>query len=181
MRHSKHNTETTESRFLGTISAFSIWNHHDTMEERAAKENKDGENGARGYGVECPPRQSHLPSADLDCPVPISPTHLADLACPAPISLLPFIFFSFFLHSSPISPVFFLSFADLAWVFLLWLFVDFLGLGCCGFYCCGCGLALRSEFLALISVFFFFLGLIIKGWAVFGCWENEGKSQFLLV
>ena len=46
MRHNKHNTETTESRFLGTISAFSIRNHHDAMEERATEENevveKDG-------------------------------------------------------------------------------------------------------------------------------------------
>ena len=155
MRHNKHSTETTESHFLGTILAFSIRNHHDTMEERAAKENKGGENGVGGYGVECPPCWSRLPSADLDYPTPILPTHLVDLACPTPISLLPFIFFSFFLHSSPISPEFFLSFADLAWVFLLWLFVDFLGLGCCGFYCCGCGLALRSEFMALISVFVF--------------------------
>ena len=39
----------------------------------------------------------------------------------------------------------------------LWLWVDFLGLGCCGFYFGGCGLALRSEFLALVSFFFFFL------------------------
>ena len=37
----------------------------------------------------------------------------------------------------------------------LWLWVDFLGLGCCGFYFGGCGLALRLEFLALISFFFF--------------------------
>ena len=42
----------------------------------------------------------------------------------------------------------------------MWLWVDFLGLGCCGFYFCGCGLALRSEFLALISFFFW---LIIRG------------------
>ena len=65
MRHNKHSTETTESRFLGTILAFSIRNLHDTMEERAAKENKGGENGAGGYGVECLPRRSHLPSANL--------------------------------------------------------------------------------------------------------------------
>ena len=31
------------------------------------------------------------------------------------------------------------------------------------------GLALRSEFLALISFIFYFFGLIIRGWAVFGC------------
>ena len=99
MRHNKHSTETIESRFLGTISAFSIRNDHDTMEGRAAEENKGRENGAGGYGVECPLHRSHLPSADLDCPTPISPTHFADLACPAPISLLPYIFF--------------LSFADL--------------------------------------------------------------------
>ena len=96
---------------------------------------KGEENGVGGYGVECPPCWSRLPSTDLSSP---------------------FHFFSFFLHSSLISPEFFLSFADLTWVFLLWLWVDFLGLGCCcGFYFCGCGLALRSEFLALISFFFF--------------------------
>ena len=37
----------------------------------------------------------------------------------------------------------------------LWLWVDFHGLGCCGFYFGGCGLALRLEFLALVSFFFF--------------------------
>ena len=134
MRHNKYSTETTESRFLGTISTFSIRNHHDIMEERAAEENKGGENGAEGYGVECPPHQSHLPSADLDCPAPISPTHLADLACPALISLLPFIFFLssstphwsrlcfFFLLS--ISPKFF--FCGCLLIFLAWVVVGFI-------------------------------------------------------
>ena len=75
---------------------------------RVAEENKvvekDGERKAERMGSEAmessahlanlsyPPRRSHQPSADLSSP---------------------FHFFSFFLHSSPISPEFFLSFADL--------------------------------------------------------------------
>ena len=171
MRHNKHSTETTESRFLGTISAFSIRNHHDAMEERTAEENKVVEKAER-MGSVAMESSAHL--TDLTCLALISPTQRrsrlpsADLAYPPCRSRLPntdlsspFHFFSFFLHSSPISPEFFLSFADLTWVFLLWLWVDFLGLGCCcGFYFCGCGLALRSEFLALIIIFFF---LIIRG------------------
>ena len=85
------------------------------MEERAAEENevveKDGERKAERMGSEVMESSAHL--ADLAYPVSISPTYLAYLACPAPISLVPFIFF-FFLHSSPISPEFFLSFTNLA-------------------------------------------------------------------
>ena len=67
MRHNKRSTETTESRFLGTISAFSIRNHHDAMEERSAEENevveKDGERKAERMGLEAMESSSHL--ADL--------------------------------------------------------------------------------------------------------------------
>ena len=106
MRHNKHSIETTESCFLGTISTFSIRNHHNAMEERAAEENevveKDGERKTERMGSEAmessahlayPPRRSCLLNANLSSP---------------------FHFFSFFLHSSPISPEFFLSFDDLA-------------------------------------------------------------------
>ena len=86
------------------------------MEERAAEENevveKEGERKAKRMGSEAMDSSAHL--ADLAYPVPILPIYLADLAYPRPIYLLPFIFFSFFLHSSPISPEFFLSFVDLA-------------------------------------------------------------------
>ena len=49
--------------------------------------------------------------------------------------------------------VFWFRFELLTFLFFLglWLWVDFLGLGCCGFYFGGCGLALRSEFLPLVS------------------------------
>ena len=54
MRHNKHSTETIESRFFGTISTFSIRNHHDAMEERVVEENevmeKDGERKRREWG-----------------------------------------------------------------------------------------------------------------------------------
>ena len=85
MRHDKHSTETTESHFLGTISTFSIRNHHDAMEEKATEENevveKDGERKAERMGsvaiessahladlaypvsILHPPRQSHLPTS----------------------------------------------------------------------------------------------------------------------
>ena len=120
MRHNRHSTETTESHFLGTISSFSIQNHHDAMEERKAEENEVVEKAERmggGSWVECPPRRSRLPSADL--------------AYPAPISLLPFIFFlssstphrsrlSFF-FLSPISPEFF--FCGYGLIFLAWVVV----------------------------------------------------------
>ena len=176
MRHSKHSTETIESRFLGTISAFSIRNHHDAMEERAAKENEGGENGVGGYGVECPPCWSRLPRADLDYPVPILPTHLADLACPTPISLLPFIFFlsSSTPHQSRLSFFFLLSilpeffFCGCLLIFLAWVVVGFIVVVVGWLWD-------RNFWLWLV---FLFLGLIIRGWAVFGCWENEGKSQF---
>ena len=110
-----------------------------------------GENGVRGYEVECPPHQSHLPSADLACPAPISFAHHRSRL---PTSLIlptqhrSLFSLSFFFFLPPLL-------TNLAWVFLLWLWVDFLGLGCCGFYFCGCGLALKSEFLALFSFFFF--------------------------
>ena len=145
MRHNKHSTETIESHFLGTISAFSIRNHHDAMKERKVEENEVVEKEERMGSMAMVPtlpispaqRRSHLPSIDLSSP---------------------FHFFSFFLHSTPISLEFFLPFADLTCVFLLWLWVDFLGLGCCyGFYFCGCGLALRLKFLAVISFFFFWV------------------------
>ena len=67
MRHNKHSTETTESRFLGSIFAFSIRNHHDAMEEMAAEENevveKDGERKAERMGSKAMESSSHL--ADL--------------------------------------------------------------------------------------------------------------------
>ena len=76
MRHNKHSTETIESRFLGTISTFSIRNHHDAMKERAAEENevveKDGERKAERMGSEAIKSSAHL--TDLACPTPISPT-----------------------------------------------------------------------------------------------------------
>ena len=90
-----------------------------------------GENGVGGYEVECPPHQSHLPSADLACPSPISPTHLANLAYPASISLLPFIFFlsSSTPHQSRMSFSFvamgWFSWIGLLWVLFLWLWVGF--------------------------------------------------------
>ena len=71
MRHNKYNTETTESRFLGTISAFSIWNHHDAMEERAAEENEMVEKAER-MGLVAMESSAHL--ADLAYPALISPT-----------------------------------------------------------------------------------------------------------
>ena len=75
MRHNKHSIETTESRFLGTISAFSIRNHHEAMEERAAEENEVVEKAER-MGSVAMKSSAHL--ADLACP--------ADLAYPALIS-----------------------------------------------------------------------------------------------
>ena len=87
MRPNKHSTETTESRFLGTIFAFSIRNQHDAMEERAAEENKvvekDGERKAERMGSEAMESSAHL--TDLAYPAPISPTHFADPAYPVPI------------------------------------------------------------------------------------------------
>ena len=76
MRHNRHSTETTESHFLGTISSFSIQNHHDAMEERKVEENEVVEKAKR-----------------MGLVAMESSAHLADLAYPAPISLLPFIFF----------------------------------------------------------------------------------------
>ena len=78
------------------------------------------ENGVGGYGVECPPRRSHLPSTNL--------------ACPTPISLLLFIFFlsSSTPHRSRlrffflllISPEFF--FCGCGLIFLAWVVVGFI-------------------------------------------------------
>ena len=131
MGHNKHNTETTESRFLGTISAFSIRNHHDAMEERVVEE-KDGERKAERMGSEAMESSAYL--TDLANLAPISPTHLTNLACPALISLLTFIFFlssstphrsrlSFF-FLSPILPKFFFYCCGL--IFLAWVVVGWL-------------------------------------------------------
>ena len=141
MRHNKHSTETIESRFWGTISTFSIQNHHDAMEERKAEENEVVEKAERmggGSWVECLPRRSRLPSADL--------------AYPAPISLLPFIFFlssstphrsrlSFFFLSSISPEFFFVVMGWFSWLGLLWVGFE---IGIYGFD-------------------FFFFGLIIRG------------------
>ena len=91
-------------------------------------------------------RRSRLPSTNLAYPPRWSRLPNADLSST----------FLFFFFLPPLL-------TDLAWVFLLWLWVDFLGLGCCRFYFCGCGLALRLEFLALISFLFFIFGLVIRG------------------
>ena len=71
MRHNKHSTEITESHFLGTISAFSIRNHHDAMKERKVEENEVVKKEER-MGSVAMELSAHL--ADLDCPAPISPT-----------------------------------------------------------------------------------------------------------
>ena len=82
MRHNKHSTKTTKSRFLGIISAFSIRNHHDAMEERAAEENevveKDGERKAERMGSVAIESSAHL--TDLAYPMPIlHPPHRSRL------------------------------------------------------------------------------------------------------
>ena len=94
MRHNKHSTETTESRFLGTISAFSIRNHHDAMEERTAEENKVVEKAER-MGSVAMESSAHL--TDLTCLALISPTQRRSRLPRANLSS-PFHFF--FLSSS---------------------------------------------------------------------------------
>ena len=133
MRHNKHSIETIESCFLGTISAFSIQNHHDTMEERAVEENevveKDGERKGERMGSKAMESSAHL--ADLAYQVPISPaqhqsrlpTSLISPAQRRSLFYLSF-FFSFFLHSSPISPEFF--FCGYGLIFLAWVVVGFI-------------------------------------------------------
>ena len=135
MRHNKHNTETTKSRFLGTISAFSIRNHHNAMEERAAEENevveKDGERKTERMGSEAmessahlayPPRRSCLLNANLSSPFHfffLLPPLLTDLAW----------VFSFFRRShlsfSFVAVGWFSWLGLLLWVLFLWLWVGF--------------------------------------------------------
>ena len=132
MRHNRHSTETTESHFLGTISAFSIRNHHDAMKERKAEENEVVEKAER-MGSVAMELSAHL--ADLACPTPISPTQHWSLFSLSFFFFLPSLHtnltwvFSFLRRShlsfSFVAVGWFSWLGLLLWVLFLWLWVGF--------------------------------------------------------